>query len=688
MGTARYAAAFKTILKVRFAEWRLQRQQEYEQAQKQQQEQFRLRREAEQTRRAALHTQLLAVFPTWQHKNRAHQRIVLHIGPTNSGKTHDALQRLAEAGSGWYLAPLRLLAFEIFDRLNARGVLCNLLTGEEYIPIEGAQITASTIEMFDPQQSGACVIIDEAHMLADPDRGWAWTHAIMEAQASEIYILGAPIIQHLVARIANVINLPLTVLQHERLTPIRVADKPWSLRDLPPRTILIGFSRQIVLGLKVELEKMGRTVSVIYGNLPPEVRRRQADRFAAGETEICVATDAVGMGLNLPADNVCFYELEKFDGKQVRSLTPNEVCQIGGRAGRYGLSQEGLIGAFTLQNLDKAGKLYSHASPDLSHARIAPSVEAIALIPGTLDQRLREWAMLKSIPDAMRTIFDTADMSERIELASLLDECEVIILGLATALRLINAPTRFETRPYWRACVMAILNASPMPLPRMPPQQIDDQDDLQMTENSILAADAYLWLSQRHEFGLFAPDAERVRVARMEWSLRVDNALLAKVDTTRRCEQCGRKLPFDHRYRICNECYSSRQFYSRYYFDDEYIDGFDDEFEPPLERKNSRKVPAERTPVPPMPAVTGANICPICQVESLETPQSRVTHWQDSHPDRPEVTISYAAWLIGCPKHELPARIPFSRQERDRNQSVRYWKVIALTKVVMANVTK
>src|SRR5207244_13594606 len=132
-------------------------------------------------------------------------------------------------------------------------------------------------------------------------------------------------------------------VEHERLTPLEIAETPWGLKHLPPRTILVAFSRQVVLGLKSELERLDRTVSVVYGNLPPEVRRKQADRFANGETEICVATDAVGMGLNLPADQVCFWELEKFDGKQMRMLTAAEAHQIGGRAGRYGLSNTGRV---------------------------------------------------------------------------------------------------------------------------------------------------------------------------------------------------------------------------------------------------------------------------------------------------------------------------------------------------------
>lgn len=124
-----------------------------------------------------LRQKLLDAFPAWRHDNRGDQLITLHVGPPNSGKTHDAIRALEEAGSGWYLAPLRLLAYEVFDRLNQRGTPCNLLTGEEYIPIPGATITAATIEMFNSQHSGDVVVIDEAQMLADADRGWAWTRA-------------------------------------------------------------------------------------------------------------------------------------------------------------------------------------------------------------------------------------------------------------------------------------------------------------------------------------------------------------------------------------------------------------------------------------------------------------------------------------------------------------------------------
>ena len=525
-------------------------------------ETMRAQVEGERERRRELRKRLLAAFPTWQHEGRLVQRIYLHVGPTNSGKTHHALIALADAGSGWYLAPLRLLAFEIFDRLNERGVKCNLLTGEEYIPVPGATITAATVEMFNPNDSGRCVVIDEAHMLADPDRGWAWTRAFMEAQAPEIRVISPPFARGLVEHMSSAAGLPLTVVEHERLTPIRVAERYWNLRELPSKTILIAFSRQSVLQLKTELERMKRTVSVVYGNLPPEVRRKQAERFATGQTDICVATDAVGMGLNLPADYVCFYEVNKFDGKQSRTLTPSEVQQIGGRAGRYGYSEFGEIGATNKQDLKLVKQLYKTPPEPLTHAHVAPTVEDLEMIPGSLAERLQQWGMLQSIPEALRGAIKTADLSERIELAAMLTDQEVAQLGLAAAMRLINAPTRMNTRPYWYDCAQAILAHGTMPMPPMPPTDIINNYDLANAEASVACADIYLWLSRRPEFERYAPDAPEARLLRTQWSQDIDAALLRRLDSARLCVSCGKPLPKGHRYRICDACFAERRGYA------------------------------------------------------------------------------------------------------------------------------
>ncbi|MCC6894121.1 MAG: hypothetical protein IT321_14960 [Anaerolineae bacterium] len=545
---------FRTVLKEKTELFRAQRHEERiaENAR------MEAERKAEREMRASLRAKLVAAFPTWRHDGRSEQRIVLHVGPPNSGKTYQALQALIEAGSGWYLAPLRLLAFEIFDRLNQQGVFCNLLTGEEHIPIMDAEITAATVEMFNPQHSGRCVIIDEAQMLADADRGWAWTRALMEAQSADIHVIGPKTVQSLITQMAEAAAIPLEIVEHERLAPIKIAERSWSLQDLPARTILVAFSRQMVLHLKTELERMKRTVSVVYGNLPPEVRRKQADRFANGETEICIATDAVGMGLNLPADYVCFYEIEKFDGRNVRVLSAAEVQQIGGRAGRFGLSTVGEVGATSKRDLKVIQQLFYEPADELTHARVAPTVEDLELIPGNLASKLTQWASLQSIPDSLRSNIQTADMSERIELANMLTDREVNLLGLEAALKIVNAPTRQSTRDYWYQCARHILTDKPLPLPPVAPREITNTIELESIEYCVSCADIYLWLSQRREFSNFAPHGDAVREMRMECSLQIDGALLRKINTVKRCSRCGTTLSINHRYNICEDCFRAR----------------------------------------------------------------------------------------------------------------------------------
>ena len=520
------------------------------------------RKRKKQDPQIKLRNRLIDAFPKWRYPYREQQQIYLHIGAPNSGKTHDALQALKAAGSGWYLAPLRLLAYEIFDRLNGEGAACSLLTGEEYIPVEGARLTAATIEMFNPANSGACVIVDEAQMLADADRGWAWTRAMMESAAPEMHIIGPPTARGLIEVLAAAAEIPCEVVEHQRLAPIAVSQKHHTLETLPPYTILVAFSRQMVLELKMKLERLGRAVSVVYGSLPPEVRRRQADRFAEGETEICVATDAVGMGLNLPADVVCFYDTEKFDGKNDRVLYPSEVQQIGGRAGRYGLSKTGLISATSKQELQTIRELYAQEPPTLSFARVAPTVDDLRLIPGSLAEQLRQWAALESIPQALRAVITTADLDERIALAKMLADDEIEKLGLANALQLVNAPARKTTRLYWLDCAHMILEGYQIPLPPEAPAPIVNSAELEATEMSIACADIYLWLSRRKEFSQFCEAHAQAREERREWSLSIDEALLRNLDMAKRCRSCGAALPSSHRYRICDRCFRRRRYYN------------------------------------------------------------------------------------------------------------------------------
>jgi ATP-dependent RNA helicase SUPV3L1/SUV3 len=281
---------------------------------------------------------------TFPKARRAQRQISLYVGPPNSGKTHAAFERLAQALDGAYLAPLRLLALEGRDRLVARGVPCSLLTGEENVPADGARVVSSTIEMVSTNTPVDVAVIDEAQMIFDNSRGWAWTQAIVAVPATEVIIICSA---YAVPAIENLLGLcgeRCTVRVFERKQHVEMLTQQVPLSSLKLGDAVVAFSRRDVLTLRDAIAAGGHPVSVIYGALPPEVRRREAERFSSGESHILVATDAIGMGLNLPIRRVLFSTLTKFDGIGDRTLDESEVHQIAGRAGRYGIHEEGFVG--------------------------------------------------------------------------------------------------------------------------------------------------------------------------------------------------------------------------------------------------------------------------------------------------------------------------------------------------------
>jgi len=176
---------------------------------------------------------------------------------------------------------------------------------------------------------------------------------------------------------------------------VEVSKRSTTLERLEPGSLLVAFSRKLVLELKGMLESVGKSVSVVYGALSPEVRREQARRFREGEADIMVATDAVGMGLNLPAHTLCFYTDEKFDGIQNRQLKVQEVKQIGGRAGRFGHHDSGEITALDPQTLKSIRRLFNSpdAPVDLSQFQVRPSIDHLSAISELMGEPslLRAW---------------------------------------------------------------------------------------------------------------------------------------------------------------------------------------------------------------------------------------------------------------------------------------------------------
>ncbi|RRV08589.1 RNA helicase [Stutzerimonas xanthomarina] len=319
------------------------------------------------------------------------------LGPTNSGKTHRSIEAMAAAEHGIYLSPLRLMALENQERIETMGVRCSLVTGEEEIIREGATHFCCTVEEFARfrHQHWDVVVVDEVQMMADSQRGWAWVDALVSAYTPQLMMTGPALIEPSLRTLCDLCEDKLVVQRTKRLSPVEVARHATTLERLEPGSLLVAFSRKLVLELKGMLESAGKSVSVVYGALSPEVRREQARRFREGEADIMVATDAVGMGLNLPAHTLCFYTDEKFDGIQNRQLKVQEVKQIGGRAGRFGHHDSGEITALDPQTLKSIRRLFNSpdAPVDLSQFQVRPSIDHLSAISELMGEPslLRSW---------------------------------------------------------------------------------------------------------------------------------------------------------------------------------------------------------------------------------------------------------------------------------------------------------
>lgn len=283
-------------------------------------------------------------FPyEWYPATRMMQRTVhLHVGPTNSGKTYNALKALEGAKSGIYAGPLRLLAHEIYTRFEAKGIPCSLVTGEEQRIPEGvdSRFSSCTVEMTPLNRPVDVAVIDEIQMIADDDRGWAWTQAFLGVQAKEVHLCGeeraVELIQDLTARMGD----KCVVHRYKRLNALHTMTESLKgdFSNLQKGDCVVSFTRVNLHKLKKGIEqKTGRRCAIVYGSLPPETRAQQAALFndQDNDYDFLVASDAIGMGLNLEIRRVIFETAAKFDGSKHRSLSVWETKQIGGRAGRY-----------------------------------------------------------------------------------------------------------------------------------------------------------------------------------------------------------------------------------------------------------------------------------------------------------------------------------------------------------------
>lgn len=245
----------------------------------------------------------------WYPATRQIPRTVhLHVGPTNSGKTYHALKRLEEAESGIYLGPLRLLAHEVYTRLNAKGKPCALITGEEQRLPEGdaATMYSCTVEMAPLNSPFEVAVIDEIQMISHRERGWAWTQAFLGLQAKEIHLCGEARTVPLMRELCALVGDKVVLHEYKRLTPLQLEPRSMMgrLKYLEKGDCIVAFTILGIHALRREVEKQtGKKCAIVYGSLPPETRAQQARLFndPDNDYDFLVASDAIGMGLNLYA---------------------------------------------------------------------------------------------------------------------------------------------------------------------------------------------------------------------------------------------------------------------------------------------------------------------------------------------------------------------------------------------------
>jgi ATP-dependent RNA helicase SUPV3L1/SUV3 len=335
-------------------------------------------------------------------------RVRAVLGPTNTGKTHLAIERMCGHSSGAIGFPLRLLAREVYDKVRSikgeREVA--LITGEERIGPEGARYLLCTAEAM-PRDGGdrAFVALDEAQLAADPERGHIFTDRLLHARGrEETMLLGAatlePLVRALIPR--------ATIEDRPRFSTLKHAGST-KLSRLPPRSAVVAFSAEQVYAMAEMLRRFRGGAAVVMGGLSPETRNRQVELFQSGEVDYIVATDAIGMGLNLDLAHVAFASLSKFDGRRQRRLYPAEMAQIAGRAGRH--QKDGTFGTLSGQKSgdgtefteDEIYAIEEHRFAPLTQLfwrEAEPRFDSLAVLIGDLEAR-PESPQLAPAPEAI-----------------------------------------------------------------------------------------------------------------------------------------------------------------------------------------------------------------------------------------------------------------------------------------------
>jgi ATP-dependent RNA helicase SUPV3L1/SUV3 len=331
--------------------------------------------------------------PNWYPEARSiNRKVIFHAGPTNSGKTYHALERFLAAKSGVYCGPLKLLATEVFNKSNTRGTQCDLVTGEErrFASDDGepASHVSCTVEMTNVNQTYEVAVIDEIQMMKDFQRGWAWTRALLGVPAEEIHVCGESAAIDLVKEIMISTGEEVEVRSYKRLTKLVPEDNAvGSLNNIQPGDCVVCFNKQDIYSVSRGLERLGVECSVIYGSLPPGTKLAMAQKFndPNDPCKVLVATDAIGMGLNLNIRRIVFYSMTKLQlldngEKEMDVISVSQALQIAGRAGRFNTQWEtGYVTCFQQEEMPIMKDLLSKMPDEILNAGLHPTFDQIEL---------------------------------------------------------------------------------------------------------------------------------------------------------------------------------------------------------------------------------------------------------------------------------------------------------------------
>ena len=477
------------------------------------------------------------------------RHFLLHVGETNTGKTHASIERLMDAESGVYLAPLRLLALEIQDKLNSQNIACSLLTGEEEDIINYAYHVSSTIEKLQPGTPYEVCVIDEAQMIADKQRGWAWTRAILGVLAPEVHICMAPEALDIVIKLIKDCNDTYEIIKHTRDTELVFEDKPFNLnKDVKKGDALVVFGKKKALAVSAQLLNNNIKTSIIYGSLPYSTRKKQFERFLDGETEVLVTTDAIGMGINLPIKRIVFLETRKFDGVSLRKLYVSEIKQIAGRAGRRGIYDKGYVTSMSDRDLIK-GALNTETNK-IKKCYI-PVPDSLLDINIDIIDALKTWSTMP-----VKGHYEKTDVTMIIYLLNRLKKLN-IEASKEDLLKMATIPFEENNKTvcalweeYCRMYSQGAVNLKKPVLKR----NVSSKKELDNLE------DYYKSLELNYSFGKnfnMMINNRYISLEKEDTANKINELLLTKLlDHERVCSICGKKLPWDcasDKCRVCRE---------------------------------------------------------------------------------------------------------------------------------------